>query len=117
MADTIYLKGEGGTVWPHDLPLHEAIEDRLVKGQLVRVAEDGSPFVDEPAEKPLTNKERLQADATALGLDTGGTVAELTERINAKVAELRKQAGELNIDTDELSPAALLAAIDEKLGE
>ena len=34
----VFLRGEGGVVTAHDIPLHWAIEKRLTKGYLVRVA-------------------------------------------------------------------------------
>lgn len=55
MTDQIHILGEGGTVFKMDLPLHEAIQDRLTKGYLKRVNADGSPWVDKsaaPAEQP-----------------------------------------------------------------
>lgn len=67
--------------------------------------------------RQLTPKQRLQADAETLGLSTDGTVDELTARIDAKVAELLKQAKELGIDGDTLSGPELLAAVDAKLAE
>lgn len=71
------------------------------------------------AVKELTPKERLQADAAALGLDTSGTVADLTARIDehqAKLADLQKQADELDLDTTG-SVDELQARIDAKLAE
>lgn len=55
-VETIHIKGEGGMVIAHDLPLPEHIADRMTKGYLTRVNEDGSPFV-EPVEggSDLTN--------------------------------------------------------------
>jgi hypothetical protein len=44
MAETIHILGEAGTVIAMDLPLHEAIADRLAKGYLKRVNVDGTPF-------------------------------------------------------------------------
>ncbi|HEU5475701.1 MAG TPA: hypothetical protein VFV67_34100 [Actinophytocola sp.] len=88
-----------------------------------RLAEDGVdgwrelPEDERPAPAKSTPKQALQADAAALGLETEGTVKELTERIDAKVAELRKQAAELGIDDDKLSAVELSAAIDAKLAE
>lgn len=45
MAETIYLRGEGGGIHAMDLPLPEPIEERLRKGMLARVNEDGSPYI------------------------------------------------------------------------
>jgi hypothetical protein len=50
MAETIYLRGEGGGIHAMDLPLPEAIQERLTKGMLQRVNEDGTPYVEEPPE-------------------------------------------------------------------
>jgi hypothetical protein len=42
MSDqTIMVRGEGGAVFTLSLPLHEAIEDQLRKGTLVRVNKAG----------------------------------------------------------------------------
>lgn len=43
-TETIYVRGEGGGIHAMDLPLPEPIEERLRKGMLVRVNEDGSPY-------------------------------------------------------------------------
>lgn len=51
MAEHIYVQeGGAGMVIKMDLPLHEAIADRLTRGHLRRVTEDGSPYV-EPADQ------------------------------------------------------------------
>lgn len=43
----IFVRGEGGSVFKMDLPLPEAIEERLAKGHIVRVQnEDGDPYVE-----------------------------------------------------------------------
>lgn len=59
MAETIYVRGEGGGIHPMDLPLPEPIADRMAKGVLRRVNADGSPYVEggpdtpaPPAEQP-----------------------------------------------------------------
>ncbi|MFJ8109985.1 hypothetical protein [Streptomyces sp. NPDC096132] len=51
MAETIHLRGEGGGIHAMDLPLPEPIEERLRKGMLQRVNEDGTPYVEAPAEE------------------------------------------------------------------
>ncbi|MEV1006125.1 hypothetical protein [Streptomyces sp. NPDC049881] len=43
-GERIYVRGEGGAVFPMDLPLPEPIADRLAAGQLTRVNRDGSPY-------------------------------------------------------------------------
>lgn len=63
MADTIHVRGEGGMVIEMSLPLPDHIEQRLAKGHLRRVNEDGSPYVDEeppghrPGQAPETAKQ------------------------------------------------------------
>ncbi|MFD9905628.1 hypothetical protein [Streptomyces sp. NPDC059063] len=49
MAETIYLRGEGGGIHAMDLPLHESIQQRLERGQLRRVNADGTPLTAPPA--------------------------------------------------------------------
>ncbi len=46
MAEHWFIRGEGGSVFKLDLPLHEAIGDQLAKGYLVRVNKDGTGFVE-----------------------------------------------------------------------
>ncbi|MDT3395439.1 hypothetical protein RKE29_02030 [Streptomyces sp. B1866] len=52
MAETIHVLGEGGMVFPMDLPLPEAIADRLAAGQLRRVNPDGTPYTDPATAAP-----------------------------------------------------------------
>lgn len=47
MPETIHVRGEGGAVIAMDLPLPEPIADRLAKGLLKRVNEDGSPYTSQ----------------------------------------------------------------------
>ncbi|MFJ8154815.1 hypothetical protein [Streptomyces sp. NPDC094468] len=60
MAETIYVRGEGGGIHPMDLPLPEPIEERLRKGMLQRVNEDGSLYVV-PADEEPTNAGKAPA--------------------------------------------------------
>ena len=48
MAETIYVRGEGGAIIAMDLPLPESIAERYERGLLPRVHPDGSPFVAAP---------------------------------------------------------------------
>lgn len=50
MPETIYVRGEGGGVHAMDLPLPEPIQERLTKGLLQRVNEDGTPYTEPSAE-------------------------------------------------------------------
>lgn len=97
MADTIHLRGEGGSVFEFALPLHDDIQKAYDKGSLKRVTADGEPYVEHAEPAKLTPKEQLQADARALGVDDSGTVAEITERIEKRKA-LVEQARELELD-------------------
>lgn len=45
MAESIYVRGENGLKHKMDLPLPEHVADRLTKGYLQRVNEDGSDYV------------------------------------------------------------------------
>jgi hypothetical protein len=41
----VFIRGEGGSIFKLDLPLHESIEERLAKGYLTRVANaEGDPY-------------------------------------------------------------------------
>lgn len=44
MAETGFFRGAGGSVFELDLPLSEVLHDQHVRGQLVRVNKDGSPY-------------------------------------------------------------------------
>lgn len=44
MPQTVHIRGEGGQVIAMDLPLPEAIQQRLDLGALRRVNEDGTPY-------------------------------------------------------------------------
>src|SRR6187431_2469630 len=105
-----FQRASGGHI-AADVTTHDADEVARHR-RLVEDGTDGWREVEEP--KPLTPKQRLQQDAAALGLSADGTADEITARVDAKVAELRKQAGELKIDAGDLSPVELAAAIDAK---
>lgn len=49
MAETIYVRGEGGAVIAMDLPLPEAIQERFDRGLIQRVNEDGTPYAVTPS--------------------------------------------------------------------
>ncbi|GAA3854238.1 hypothetical protein GCM10023084_05540 [Streptomyces lacrimifluminis] len=56
MAETIYVRGEGGAIIAMDLPLPEAIQERFDRGLIQRVNEDGTPYAVAPAPKPKPAK-------------------------------------------------------------
>jgi hypothetical protein len=59
-ADHVFVRGEGGTIFRLALPLHESITDRLTRGHLTRVNEDGTDWTGDagpavpapPTERP-----------------------------------------------------------------
>ncbi|GGV13611.1 hypothetical protein [Streptomyces spectabilis] len=65
MAETIYLRGEGGGIHAMDLPLHESIQQRLERGQLRRVNADGSPLAAEQAPAGPADDSTPDADPAA----------------------------------------------------
>ena len=54
MAEQMWIRGENGALHCMDVPLPPGIQDRLDKGDLVRVNEDGTPWrePDEPVLEP-----------------------------------------------------------------
>lgn len=45
-VETAHFMGEGGVIWEMDLPLPEAMAEKVTKGYLRRVNEDGTPYLD-----------------------------------------------------------------------
>lgn len=52
MAETVLMRGEGGSVIAMDLPLPHEIQERVNAGLIVRVNKDGSLWSDKPAKPP-----------------------------------------------------------------
>lgn len=75
MAETGWFRTEGGSVIEMDLPLHEAIQQRVTKGAIVRVADaDGSPYVEEAAEEsPTLTKSSTKAEWVGWAVRNGMT--------------------------------------------
>jgi hypothetical protein len=74
VTESIHILGEGGSVFKMDLPLHEAIQERLTKGYLKRVNPDGSAYVEpdpKPVKMPAKNASKAQwvGWAVAMGAD------------------------------------------------
>lgn len=47
-----FVRGEGGSIFKLDLPLHESILERIAKGYIQRVAnEDGAPYIEDAEPK------------------------------------------------------------------
>jgi hypothetical protein len=66
MADTIYVRGEGGAIFAMDLPLPESIQERLDRGAIQRVNADGSPYYAAPA--PVPKAAAAQGSALTEGI-------------------------------------------------
>lgn len=65
-AEHVFVRGEGGSIFKLDLPLHESIAERLAKGYIVRVAnEDGDPY-DPNAESSTPKVPDLPTERPAL---------------------------------------------------
>jgi len=82
-AETGFFRGAGGGVFELQLPLSENFEQQRVRGQLVRVAEDGSPHVevsddegpkDEGPVQPAKNASKDEWVGYALAVDDKLTV-------------------------------------------
>jgi hypothetical protein len=94
MAETIYLRGEGGGIHAMDLPLPEPIEERVRKGMLRRVNEDGSPYLEATPEQqvpslPLTepSKSASKADWVGWAVVKGATAEEADGMTKADLIE------------------------------
>lgn len=61
MADTWFIRGEGGGIFEMSLPLHEVIAHQLLKGYAKRVNKDGTDWVEpEPRVKPAVNAAKAE---------------------------------------------------------
>jgi hypothetical protein len=72
MIEQVFVLCDNGMVMVHDLPLPSGVADRVAKGQLRLVNEDGSPIVDQQAEAEAPVDEETQADEGA-GAEGGST--------------------------------------------
>lgn len=100
MTETIYIRGEGGGVHAMDLPLPEPIADRLTKGLLRRVNEDGSPYVERagddtpslPTEEPA--KTAVKAEWVGWAVANGADAEEAESMTKADLIEAYSDGGE-----------------------
>lgn len=61
-AEHVFIRGEGGSVFKLDLPLHEDIANRLTKGYIQRVANaEGDPYIEGQDEHTVTERPALNA--------------------------------------------------------
>jgi hypothetical protein len=60
MVESIYVRGEGGSIIKMDLPLPEGIQQRFDAGLIVRVHRNGALWDDKPESEPHveTDEER-----------------------------------------------------------
>lgn len=68
MTETWFIRGEGGSVFTLDLPLHEAIEHQLLKGYVQRVNADGTDWTGDAPERvrPPVNAPKIDWVAWAV---------------------------------------------------
>lgn len=57
MAESIYVRTEGGSILEMDLPLPEPIQQRFDAGLIVRVEKDGDPWTGKPEREPAQESE------------------------------------------------------------
>lgn len=79
MADTVRLRGSGGAEFTFDLPLPQAIQDQLGKGELVVVEDKAVPAVSQvpQPEYPARPKNGAPKSAwVAYAVSKGATVEE-----------------------------------------
>lgn len=93
MADTIHVRGEGGTVFEMDLPLPESIEQRLKAGAIVQVNADGShlaiPDGEAPAGRP--SKAASQVAWAEYAVSQGADPDDVADLSRADLIELYGQ--------------------------
>jgi len=82
-----YFRGEGGTVFRLDLPVHETIAERIAKKEIHRVNEDGSPFVEAepeaaPASAPPSSAPKAAWVAWAVSQGADQATAEAMTKLN-----------------------------------
>jgi len=82
-----YFRGEGGTVFRLDLPVHETIAERIAKKEIHRVNEDGTPFVEAepeaaPASAPPSSAPKAAWVAWAVSQGADQATAEAMTKLN-----------------------------------
>lgn len=92
MADSIYVRGEGGSVFEMDLPLPEPIAERLTKGLLRQVNADGSPYTETTAEEPA--KSASKAEWVGWAVASGATVEDAEAMTKTDLVEKYGSGGE-----------------------
>ena len=81
MIEQVFVLCDNGMVMVHDLPLPSGVADRVAKGQLRLVNEDGSPIVDQYVAA-------LKAEWVAYAVAQGMTEADADAMTKADLIEL-----------------------------
>lgn len=104
MVESIYVRGEGGSIILMDLPLPEAIQQRVDAGMIVRVNADGSAWSDsDPTPEPVSD------DAVELARDDVGPVRPERAMPKARWVEYAQLVSDLTReDADALTKAELV---------
>lgn len=81
-----HIRGEGGDVLAHQLPLGEGLAGRLRAGSLLRVNEDGTPWVgaSTPDTVPTTLSEKRALDELAQHGDEDGPALDRPSQADKK---------------------------------
>ena len=102
MAESIYVRGEGGSIILMGLPLHPEIQKRFDVGLIVRVCRDGSPWTDKP-ERPLHVETDEEAKAREDAEDQQRPIGPVKPAQNASKAQWQDYAKlSSDVDHDEL---------------
>lgn len=106
MAESWFMRGEGGSIILMDLPLPEAIQQRVDAGMIVRVNADGSPWYDSD---PELAPEPVSDDAVELARDDVGPVRPERANPKARWVEYAQLVSDLTReDADALTKAELV---------
>lgn len=65
MADTVFVRGEGGMVWEMDLPLSVHVAAAVEKGHMRVVNADGTEVIADPPPATPAKKSGKKASAPA----------------------------------------------------
>lgn len=63
MPESVYIRGEGGRILKHDLPLPSAIQDRL-DAKVIFLVDPPAEVAAEPEPKPAAKKATRKAAST-----------------------------------------------------
>lgn len=63
-VETIFVLTEGGSVLAMDLPLSDALADRMASGLISRVNEDGTAYAEAPAPPVVETPAPVEPEVT-----------------------------------------------------